>query len=385
MRNAHIAIISTPITSHLNLTLPMTAILVRRGYRVTYALSEPFRSRVEKVGVEVVDFRFGAITSQVLNEQLYCRLANHTLADVTPFYEENRPDLIIYDLLALAGRVLAHRWKVPAIKMSPQLAFAKAFFDLQVQDKILRERALKKSHEAGFFLGGHGIAESDFLFHREKLNIHLFSRDFEPCQEAIDETCFYAGRCAGEQLGIGNWSEKAHGDRLVVLVATSMSYMQGPDFFKMFVTAFADLPWHIVLSIDDGADKNMLSPLPSNFEIIQGTSHTKILPHASLLVCMGGIATASEAAYHGVPMIITSLEILELEWAAENVVRLGVGLHLKGANPAAEDLRRSAVAVLESSEIAKSVRELQQRILRDAGAEETANRIGEFLEHSCSR
>lgn len=385
MKNAHVAFVSTPITSHLNSTLPIVPVLVRRGHRVTYATTDPFPTKVESLGAEVIKYRFGAITSQVMkgDENVYCRLATNTLAALLPFYDKNRPDVVIYDMTAMAGPILAHKWQIPAIKISPNFAFNRTVLDRQIKDPKLREGVLEASAQADRFLERHGVGITGYVFHRQKLNIHMMPRDFEPCGEALDETCFYPGRCAGEQVPFGDWRSQNQGDRPIVLVATSRSYVQGPEYFRTCVAAFSDLNCHVILSISDNdADLAALSSLPSNFEIVLRTSHTRILPYASLLVFMGGNISANEAAYYGVPWIATSLGISELEWLGDILAGLGLGVHLKGADVSSASLRSAALEVLESAAIREKVKRFQRKVRRDAGAEETANRIEEYLEEN---
>lgn len=383
MKNAHIAVISVPILSMMNLTLPLVPVLVRRGHRVTYAVSEAYSSRVEAIGAEVVKYRFGAVTTKVLEEDRnsYCRIAINTIAAVTPRYEAQRPNLLIYDFVSLAGPILAKTWNVPAVRVNGCYAFTKPLFERQIRDDDFRQKILEASGRADEFLESHGVP-SDFIFHREKLNIFPFPRDFEPCESAIDDTCWHAGRCAGEQSGIGEWRNRHRHRGPVVLIAPSISYLQGMDYFRTCIAAVSRLECHVVLCVSDDFDVPALGPLPANLEIVQRTSYTKILPHVSLVVCMGGMGTTSEAAYYGVPIVATSVGKPELEMLADNQIKLGIGVHLRGADLDAETLRQACVHALESPVIARNVRELQRRVRRQAGAEETVNRIEDYLEES---
>lgn len=383
MKNANILFVSTPITSHLNSTLSIVPVLVRRGHRVTCATTDPFLNKVEALGAEVIKYRFGSITARVVeeDENAYCRLATSTLVSVLSFYEKDRPDVVIYDLTNMAGPILANKWQIPAIKISPNFALVRAALDQQIRHAEFRAIVLETSARADRFLERHGVGINGYVFHRENLNIHMMPRDFEPCNEALDKTCFYPGRCAGEQVPFGDWRRRNQDNRPIVLVATSRSYVQGPDYFRTCVAAFSDLSCHVILSIsDDDADLAALAPLPSNVEIVQKTSHTRILPYASLLVFMGGNVSANEAAYHGVPWVATSLGVSELEWLGDILAGLGLGVHLKGADVSPVSLRRAALEVLESATIRENVRQFQHKVRRDAGSEETANRIEEYLE-----
>lgn len=391
MKRTHVAFISYPQHPHVGPTLPIVAVLVRRGYRVSYVTSDRFASRVADLGAEVVscaDVPTYIPPAMRENDKgnyqdRISRLADCTLEGITPFYERNRPSLIVYDLAALAGQILVRKWNIPAIQSSPAFAHDKTSHHKQLPDREYRKVLLDHSKRLDIFLESRGIIGSDLLFHREKLNIYLFPKRLQPCSDALDESCFYAGRCAGEQPYYGSWEKKNAEGRPVALVATSTHYVQGSDYFRMCIEALSGLQWHIVLSIGDSGDPASLGPLPPHCEIVQGTSHVKIMPHVSLLVCLGGIITSAEAAYHGVPLIVTTLGFPELEWQAENLASLGVGIHLRKVDMSVENLRRLAIQASEDVAMLDRVKQLQHVVQREPGGEETANRIEELLE-SCA-
>jgi MGT family glycosyltransferase len=380
MKNAHVSFVGVPIGSHLNQTLPLVATFARRGYHVTYAVAEPFLARVEAAGAEPIALRLDTLTARTADELSFCRIAAHTLPRLARYYEKNPPALIAYDFTAMAARIIARRAGIPAVRLSPHFAMSRQSLAEQIPDRAFRERVLARSAGADAFLEQHGIDEPGFLFHREELNVHLFPREFEPCPAALDETCLHAGRCAGEQSGFGQWNPRNARGKPVVLVAPSTSYLQSTGYFRACIEAFSALPWHVVLSMGETPEQTSLGALPASFETVQRTSHTRILPYASAVLCMGGMATAAEAAYHGVPMIITSRGHAELEWLGDNLARAGLAAHLRGADPKAEVLRKFAIEALESTALLRNVRRLQHSVRRSAGAEETVNRLEEHID-----
>lgn len=379
MKNAHIAFVSTPIASCVNPTLPLVATLVRRGYRVTYATCDPFAPRVSQSGADVVTFGREALTVKVLSESAHCKLGLAALARIGELFGDSQPDMLIYDAVSLAGRVLAGRWNIPVAQTSSNFAFHRRYIDEQIPDPKFRQVVLGDSERADRFLRENGVASEGFVFHRERLNIYFIPKGIEPSAAALDSTCLHAGRCAGEQLGFGAWRRPAHDDKPLVLIAPSRSYVQGVDYYRMCIQALAPLGWRLVLSVDDDDDATSLSPLPERVEIVQRTSHTRILPYASLIVGMGGTAASAEAAYHGVPWLITSCGVRELEWVADNLARLGLGVHLRQSETNADSVRASAVRILSDAQLIDRVQRLRRAVLQEPGAEEAANKIEDCL------
>lgn len=388
MKRSHIAFISFPHHPHVNPTLPIASVLIRRGHRVSYVTDDKFESRVERLGAEFVrslGYNPELLKSEDIRVQLEwpCHMAVRTLAKIMPLFEQDRPDLIIYDLLAFAGRILAHKLNIPAIQTSPTFAHCRQNWEQQVKDPEWRRWIIEKADFAGQFLQRYGIVSNDFLFHREKLNIYLFPKIIQPDGDVFGESCFYAGRCAAEQLYYGDWRKSASGDRPIILVSTSTTWVQGTDFFKMCIEALSGLKCHVLLSIGDSGNAAALKPLPDHFEIVQHNSHVKILPYVDAFICVSGIITASEATYHGVPLIVTSRGVLENEWEGDNFERLGIAIHIREAAMNVETLKLAAIRALEDPVMRDRVKEVQRIVQREPGAEETVNRIEAYLE-ACS-
>jgi MGT family glycosyltransferase len=386
MKDFHVAVIGHPMPPHVGPTLPVVSTLVRRGYRVTYVTSRSFASRVAATGATVVETSpFRPFTTLEPYEKQnfqhpYCRAALRTLATVMSVYENDKPGLIVYDLVAFAGRILAHQWKIPAVQTCPTFALRRATFDRSIENPDFRRELFELGAHADRFLTNHGISNSDFLFHRERLNIYFVPRDLQPDKYASDESCFFAGRCPGEQLYYGQWHRTQDHHGPTILVSTSTVYLQGPEFFKLCIDTLVGFKGRVILSVGDHMDVGSLGPLPPHFEIVQGAAHVMILPHVSLFICLGGNITAAEAAYHGVPLIVTSHGFTELEYQGDNIENAGLGLHLRKNDLDVDNLRSAVTRVLGDATLLNKVRLIQRSVRREPGAEEVANRIEEYLD-----
>lgn len=393
MRNIHLAFFGVPHAAHMNAVLPILAVLARRGYRVTVVTSDSFAQRLESLAAEAVCAKRSADAPSeregmfddhprisVLNMNGVCRMNVRLLAEMAELYENDRPDVIMYDLVNFAGRLLAHRWGIPAIQISPHIAFDESNLHLQIPSSDFRGWISMQGEKANRFFEQQGLHSNEFLFHREALNIYTIPKLFQPAGPATeDDRCFYAGRCPAEQPYYGNW-KKTHTDgRPIALVSTSTTYVRDAGYFKACIKALSGLQWHVILSVGDN-DPALLQPLPSHFEIVQHNAHVKILPYAGLYILQGGNMSVAEAAYHGVPMIATTFGFAELEWCADNsIVRLGLGVHLLGREISAELIRGAAVRIANDSIMSDRIRKTSQLVQREPGAEDVANRIDDYL------
>jgi MGT family glycosyltransferase len=382
MKGNHIAFISSPFFGYINPALCIVATLVRRGYRVTYAVSDRFASIVSDVGAEFISYR---PLPNIRGVDEWAAWSAGILEDLTPFYEANKPDLIIYDSWCpLPGLIFAKNWTVPAIQTSPDFLWDKNQMIAELESGSEFSDWYRAYLEASKIadLERYGFGELGFL--KEKLNIFFYSKVFQWGQTALDESCFYAGRCAPEQPLVRKWQAQHTDGRPILLVATSTVYSSSPDYFRVCIDALAGLHWHVVLSIGDNNPASF-NPLPPHFELVHHISHLDILPYAELLIHTGAIITAVESIYHGVPLLMITHGHQQLEMQAENNVRLGLGRHLRQTETTAENIRQSVLEISKDVALLRKVKEMQHLIQRDPGGEDTANRILEYLESTIAK
>ncbi len=359
-------------------TLSVVSTLVRRGYRVSYVTTDRFARDIAELGAEFI--RCPALSKEPADESPFHTLTAETLSAITPFYEQNRPDVVIHDTVSLPGWILANRWQTPAIQVSPDFKMDKRKPSRQAPEFF--KAALSGAAGLEQVLARYGIHADAFLFSREKLNVYFYSKLFQLDDEVHDDGCFYAGRCAPERPVFEKWMSRDTDGRPVVLVSTSTLFAQGPEHFRMCIEALRDIRWHVILQIAENHIPAALGPLPEHFEVIQRKPQIAVLPYVDLLICAGGMMTTMEAIYCGVPLLMTTYGNTELEAYAENGVRLGVGRHLRKPETSASTIRDHVLQMSEDTSLFDRVQRMQRVIQAEAGAEEVANRIGEYFESS---
>lgn len=383
MSRKHIAFFPFPHHPHILPTLSFVYALTRRGYRITYVAPDIFEERIREAGAEhIAGPRFINMSSdgRATYTDLFT-LTDQTVESTVGFYEENRPNLIIYDRACLAGRLVARRLQTRAATSTSVLAFELANPDvLGPSTKKWRDVLRELHQERDVFMSRRGIANADTLIHKEDLNIHLFPKIYQLAGSVFDERDFYAGRCAAELPCCAAWRPAKARNEPVILVATSTAYIPGPQYFKMCIEALSGLPAHVILSIGDRMDARVFDVLPENFEIVQGIPQIKVMPHVHLFICKAGPASAAEAMYHGVPMLMITHGNIDPESYAENAERLGMGVHLRGTEITATELRSAVCVMLENQAFSDRMKFLSRITRHEAGGEETANRIEQYLD-----
>lgn len=377
MRKGHVALFIFPHYPHVTPTLSIVSTFVRRGYRTTYVTSDTFRESLLRIGAEVV-LRPGIGSDNVLAEEspdLICEVASRTLSEAARFYEKNRPDLVVYDVVDFAGRILANRWNIPAVQIAPHFAFDRHTLTQQIWNDEFRDAIVTWSKEGEAFLKNHGIHADGLLFHRERLNIYPYPKILQPPGVRPDDRLLYAGRCPGEQPSYGSWNRDDAKGKPVVLVTASTTYVRNPNYYTTCIEAFSGTGLHVIFSLGVKANSITMPSLPDNFQVIRGVSYGKVLPHADVLICQGGTATVAEAAYHGVPILVLPYEALELQWNAENIAELGMGFYLKKAEVNARSMREHVMRLLTEPTVKSRARQVMLSVRREPGGEEVVNSI----------
>jgi MGT family glycosyltransferase len=390
MKQLHIGFVSYPFPAFVNPTVPLVSTLVRRGYRVSYATSEAFATRIAALGAETITCPAIPLDRDVVEEEgAGVKVADavgrvfgpmvESVPKIREFYELHRPDLILHSNLAMAGHILGERLNIPRIQYHSTFALDKENLFRQIRDPTYRKYISEGSQRVDRFLHENGVASKDFAFARGRLTVLFVSKFLQPLGDAFGPDCIFAGRCAGEQSYQVSWRRRDTGGRPVVLVATSTMFVRGPDYFNMCIEALKELPVHVILSIGPEGRPECYDALPAKFEVVQHVPHAQILPHVDLFIFLSGTISTSEAIYHGVPMLVTSHGYRELEWQGENIDGLGIGIHLRKSDMSTATIKTFANQILSDSNLLKRVRHFQEMIRRDPGSEEVANHIEEYM------
>jgi len=391
MRNARVIIFAVPRPVHVNPLLSISEVLVRRGFHVTCVTSDIFEPAVSAVGARVMrcprlvtpnersTVNYGSLSCDEAVVD-FENLARRTISRLTPFFENGRPDLVLYDSHSFAGLILASRHNIPAVHITTQLIFKADRFEEERETSEFAREMLNLNCYIDALFREQGVALLDAIFRKELLNIYLYAKDFQICNDSGAESAFYAPRCVAERPCMHTWRPTYAPNVPAVLVSASTTLVQNPDYYLMCAEVLSNLGWHVILAIGDNNNPAQFSQLPPNCEVSKNVPQVEIMPYVQLLVCLGGMTTTMEAMYHGVPLVMLTHGFNEGELYAGNVARLGLGIHLRSSPVTADNLRYAVLDIMTNREILRQVREMQLLIRRAPGAEEVVNRIEEFLE-----
>lgn len=375
---------------HVNPSLEVIRELVARGHRVTYAIPPVFAEKVAETGAEVKLWNstlpgpdddpeaWGATLLD--NVEPFLADAIQALPQLIDAYEGDEPDLVLHDITAYPARVLARRWGVPAVSLSPNLV-AWEGYEAEVAEPMWAEPKKTERGQAYYarfhaWLEENGITEHpDPFVGRPARSLVLIPRALQPNADRVDESVYsFVGACQGDRTAEGDWHRPADAEK-VVLVSLGSTFTRQPDFYRECVRAFGDLPgWHLVLQIGRHVDPAELGDLPRNVEVRSWVPQLTILRQADLFVTHAGAGGSQEGLATATAMIAVP-QAVDQFGNADVLQSLGVARHLPTEEATAEALRAAALTLMDDPEVARRLKGIQAEMAEEGGTRRAADLI----------
>ncbi len=387
---AHIAMFSIAAHGHVNPSLEVMRELVARGHRVTYAIPPVFAEKVAETGAEVKPWTSTlpspdddpeAWGSTLLdNVEPFLDDAIQALPQLIEAYEGDEPDLVLHDIASYPARVLAHRWGVPAISLSPAMV-AWEGYEKEVAEPMWEEPKKTERGRAYYARFHAWLEENRITLHpdafggRPDRSIVLIPKALQPNADRVDESVYsFVGACQGDRGDEGDW-QRPGGAEKVVLVSLGSSFTKQPDFYRECLKAFGELPgWHLVLQAGRHVDPAELGEIPANAEVHSWVPQLAILRQADLFVTHAGAGGSQEGLATATPMIAVP-QAVDQFGNADMLQALGVARHVPTAEATAETLRATALALVDDPEVAHRLKTLQAEMALEGGTRRAADLI----------
>ncbi|TCP55005.1 MGT family glycosyltransferase [Tamaricihabitans halophyticus] len=376
---------------HVNPTLGIVAELVRRGHQVTYWAPSMFAERITETGAkfEPVDSLWERLPGgppQMHGKELVRAmglLLDETKAMVPRLAGAPAPDLVLHDgPLAWWGRILAHRWGVPAVETWPNFVGNK-HWSMANYAKInpASPRFLWQLLRLGRYLRGQGIREVA-KFTQGQLaaaRIVTLPRAFQYAGDTFHGWDF-VGPCLTGRGYQDDWTPPGN-DLPVLLVSLGTAYNARPDFYRMIVESAAEQPWHVVLATGDQVRRAELGRIPDNVEVHEQVPQLAVLRHARAFVTHAGMGSTMEAIHQRVPLVAVP-QMAEQRANADRIAELGLGHALDPATVDADALWKAANALAGDVDVRDRLTTMRAEMDTAGGASAAGDIIERILAES---
>ncbi|WP_127502488.1 macrolide family glycosyltransferase [Actinoplanes solisilvae] len=353
----HIAMVSIPAHGHVNPSLEIIRTLVDRGHRVTYANDPRFAELIESTGAELKPY---ASTLPSTDEDwggdaidhltLFLDDAIAMLPQLRAAYDDDRPDLFLYDIAGAPARLLGEQWGIPAVQLSPTFV-AWTGYEQEMAPMIEGLRADPRG--AAYYdrferwLADNKSRTTDSLSFQGRPDrcLALIPRALQPNADRVDPAVYdFVGPVLGDRSGTWQRPERAEH---VLLISLGSAFTRHPDFYRRCIAAFGDLPgWHTVLQIGSKVDPAELGDVPDSVEVHPWVPQLAILEQADAFVTHAGMGGSSEGLYCGVPMIAAP-QAADQHANAEQLAALGVARVVDSETVTPEELRSHLKSLLD--------------------------------------
>ncbi|PJE93801.1 glycosyl transferase [Streptomyces carminius] len=396
---------SIAAAGHVHPSLEVIRELVRRGHRVSYAIPESFAEVVADTGAEPRIYSSTLPTDDdpddwgtelIDNVEPFLDDAIQALPRLAKLFEGDEPDLVLADITSYPARVLARRWGVPHVQLSPNLV-AWEGYEEEVAEPMYAElkrtpRGIAYYERFERWLAGNGVAmDPDRFVGRPDRCLVLIPRVLQPHADRVNEDVYtFVGACQGDRAHQGQWHrpEGAEG-RKVLLVSLGSSFTKEPAFYRECVAAFGDLPgWYVVLPIGRHVDPAELDPegrgLPGNVEVCSWVPQLAVLKQADAFVTHAGAGGSQEGLACEVPMVAVP-QAVDQFGNAEMLRSLGVARYLPKEEATAGALRTAVLELTGDPAVAGRLREIRAGMAAEGGTSRAADLIEAELDRAGTR
>jgi hypothetical protein len=348
---AKLLFFNIPAHGHVNPTLPVVTELVQRGHHVVYYNSDTFEQAIKGTGAEFRSYPNSSTSEADLAKRVN-NLVNVTVfmleesIRLLPFLldkiEREKPDLVVFDSIALWGMQATRLQNVPSaasistfinegvpgiIKWRDYLhIFRQAFTKLPTLQRLRRQ--LVKTYGSDIF------PDKSILPCKGNFNIVYTSREFQPDTPYIDESFHFVGPSilATTRKETDFPWDLLDPERTKIYLSLGTLYNNNFEFYRTVFTAFSDHPAQFILSVGRVTDIHDLGLVPDNFIIQSIVPQLELLQKVDLFITHGGMNSVNEGLNYGVPLVVVPQQI-EQALNGRQVARQGAGVVLADTPP----------------------------------------------------
>lgn len=376
-----------PAHGHTNPTLGVVRELISRGHEVWYYSYNPMREKIEAAGANFVSCD-EYDTEQRLSPKDAARvgkdlafstqiLVDTTLAlddTVCRHMEALRPDCIVADSMAVWGKAVAMKLKIPFVSSTTTFAFNQHSAKIMKQSpkqmlgmifsmpKISRhiKRLQKKGYPIKSVLD---IIQNDDNTH----TIVYTSPEFQPCADTFSDKYAFVGpsiRPASEEI-------KKTKRRLVYISMGTVNNDMLP-FYRKCIEAFSNKDYQVILSVGNLVSLEEFGNLPENISVFAHVDQIAVLQKADVFVSHCGMNSVNESLYFAVPLVMLP-QTPEQGGVAERVLQVGAGIKLDKTD--ADSILHAVNEISEDSVYAQNAAVIAAGFKRCSGAKGAADKI----------
>lgn len=370
----HVAFISMGAVGHVLASLPFCGELVKRGHRVSFFSAEFVREQVEPFNLDFYPMESplnkGGKGDENASENILAELplrflkeAEAAVEGIIKVLENDKPDFIVNDTMAVAGRLVAAYLNVPRIQFFTSFGANEhhnscMHWPKELDETEPRKMARKLAETLQAKYGGKLLTTEEIFAGSADFNIVTVDKKFQPAGETFDDRFFFAGPQIAERAGEKDW-EPVNNGKKNIYVSLGTVFNNVPDFWPMLFDAVKGMDVNVICSIGNMVDEKKFGEIPENVYLYKFIPQLKMLQTTDAFVSHGGIGSIMEATWMGVPTFCIP-QMDEQEVTAMQVKNLKIGDSVPlFAKVDSDVIRKGIEDILTNEEYRKNIKDFQ--------------------------
>jgi len=388
---AKILFVNIPAHGHINPTLGFVKELINRGNQVSYMSTEKFRKTIEATGARLIPYKLRFDPDSIVLNTFKFKLLRGTIDMFREMYSlalENgsQYDYIIHDSLFFAGENLSKLLGKPTIcsvstfALSEKVIEALTKFDVVEIPFAKRLIECRINRDLGNALDMHIHDYKKLFINRYSFNIVYTSNYFQPYGKTFGENFKFIGPSITDRIENTELPLDKLQNKKVVYISLGTVNNKMITFYKNCLKAFSNMDIMFIMSIGNRTKISSLGKIPDNFLVMNYAPQLEVLKLADVFITHGGMNSASEGLFYGVPLIVIP-HSSDQPIVAKRVAELKAGLHIPKDKATPEILRDSVVNVLENENYKKNACIIQKSFKEAGGYDKAVDYISEYLKN----
>ncbi|MDY6957334.1 MAG: macrolide family glycosyltransferase [Pseudomonadota bacterium] len=377
-------------TGHINPAVGIVSELIRNGEDVIFYSDPVSSAKFSALGAQARDYRRWssynhdpeiAADLPSIGIELF-EMTEQCLLGLLAELQEDRPDYIIYDSCAPWGPILADRLGIPSIKFVTHVLWTSRMsldprfwmnrdmlsmvrrnyrLDSRIRGMKLAIGARRRLRDmlVSLDLPSHGMVRDTLqIFRRPKeLTICVTSARYQPFSAQMPNNIQFVGASIPDNRDDTAFDRPGHSSLPMIYISLGSVHNQKLDFYRSCITAFADTPYEVVMSVGKQTPIEDLGPLPTNIHVRSWVPQIKVLQQARLFISHGGMNSINESLYFNVPLLMVPQQI-EQAYSARRIQQLGAGLCLRPDRASPHRLQMMSEQILTNPSYAQQAASL---------------------------
>jgi MGT family glycosyltransferase len=296
-------------------------------------------------------------------------------------------DYMIHDSMFGCGRFLAQILKLPAISSCTSFAHTKDSFESMLEhlsqditpktlatikeDYQNLKTKLKENYDVE--IG----SPYEVFCNPAPLTIIYTTREFQPSGDTFDPSFKFVGPSISLRPSKGNVDFAEIKGKDLIYISLGTVFNQATEFYKLCFEAFGDSEHKVIMSIGHRTQKAALGKIPKNFIVENYVPQTEVLKEADLFITHGGMNSANEGLYYGVPLLVIP-QSADQPMVAQQVVNMGAGKKLQMEHLTAAQLHEAADTILNQPSFRLQVEKTSESFQKAGGYPQAVDEVFKF-------